>query len=160
MSVADVTTTTGEIREAGIRYILMRPDVLMGVAHELAGDASDRFLKALEISAFKNVQDSFRRYQASTPLSGTAFLQNAFAVAARLGWGSWSFASASEAPLLIDVANSPFAAAYGKHGQPVCAPIAGVLRAAALSAFGEAAQVTERSCAVQGARCCRFEISF
>ncbi len=144
--------------EDGIRYVLMRPDVLMGVAHELGEADVQAFLGALERSAFRHVQSSFDRYQERQSLSGTDFIVSTCEAARRLGWGEWSTTETSNRSLTVEVKNSPFAAGFGASRCPVCAAIAGILRAAALHAYGAQSAVTELTCTAQGAPVCRFEI--
>jgi uncharacterized protein len=155
---SDSKQFAGEIAEDGIRYVLMRPDVLMGVAHELDASSAQAFLRALERSAFRHVQMSFTRYQAREPLSGTDFIANTCEAAARLGWGVWSAIHERDSSLIVEVRNSPFAAGFGVSDKPVCSAIVGILRAVALTAYGLDCQVTELACAAQGAPACRFEI--
>jgi uncharacterized protein len=150
--------SSGEIREDGIRYVLMRPDVLMGVAHELGGAGAKEFLGALERSAFRHVQSSFDRYQERQSLSGADFIASTCAAARKLGWGEWNTTAVSDRSLTVEVKNSPFAAGFGSSQCPVCAAIAGILRAAAFKAYGAQSEVTELTCAAQGAPVCRFEI--
>lgn len=150
--------SSGQIMEDGIRYVLMRPDVLMGVAHELGGGTTQAFLSALERSAFRYVQSSFDRYQEKQTLSGADFIASTCEVARKLGWGEWATTEISPLSLTVEVKNSPFAAGFGTSQCPVCAAIAGILRAAALHAYGAQSEVTELSCAAQGAPVCRFEI--
>ncbi|HUN74905.1 MAG TPA: V4R domain-containing protein [Steroidobacteraceae bacterium] len=154
----DSSQSAGEITEDGIRYVLMRPDVLMGVAHELEHVSTQRFLEALERSAFRHVQSSFSRYQAKQPLSGTDFVASTCQAAERLGWGVWSTGRELSKSLIVEVRNSPFAAGFGVSQIPVCAAIAGILRAVALTAYGVDGPVIELACASQGAPTCRFEI--
>lgn len=147
----------GQICEDGIRYVLMRPDVLMGIAHELGAQSLQAFLNALERSAFRHVKASFSHYQTSNPLTGHDFITSVSQIAGRLGWGSWSSSQPREDMMVIEVRNSPFAFGFGKSDRPVCAPIVGILAAAVVTA-GRTAEVSEEACEAQGASCCRFEV--
>lgn len=144
--------------EDGIRYVLMRPDVLMGVARELGAGQIQAFLRALERSAFRHVQSSFDRYQEKQTLRGAEFIASTCEAARKLGWGEWSTAECDARSLTVEVKNSPFAAGFGASQCPVCGAIAGILRAAALHAYGAQSAVTELTCAAQGAPACRFQI--
>jgi predicted hydrocarbon binding protein len=146
----------GEISNGGIRYMLIRPDVLMGVARELAGVGPDVFLKALEKSAFVNGMRSFERYRDEGRFKGSDALASTCNIAASLGWGEWSAHEQPDGTKLIDVRNSPFAAGFGASTLPVCAPIVGILKALTLVFYGPAAQVEEIACSSQGADTCRF----
>lgn len=144
----------GEVIDGDIRYVLMRPDVLMGVTH-LAGHNAD-FLGALEASAFRNSQASFSAYGESGRFAARDFLKSSAAMAAMLGWGVWSTRVGADGAWMVEVLNSPFAAGHGPSNRPVCSPITGVLRAIALVGYGQETTVTETECVAQGAPCCRF----
>lgn len=151
-----VDVRNGEIREDGIRYVMMRPDVLMGVAHELCAVPRQAFLTALAESAFQHAQASFVHYQNTQRFVDAQLLEGVFSVAARLGWGAWTLREEPEHGQLVEVLNSPFAAGFGRSDIPVCAIIVGILRAAMFVAAGSAGEVREFRCAAQGAPCCQF----
>jgi hypothetical protein len=149
----------GEISSGGIRYLLMRPDVLMGVARELPPDVPpDVFLNALEKSAFVNGMRSFERYRDEGRFEGSDALTSTCNIAASLGWGEWTVQEQPEGTRLVVVRNSPFAAGFGASTRPVCAPIAGILKALMLVFHGPAGQVEETACCSQGADVCRFRL--
>jgi predicted hydrocarbon binding protein len=148
-------TQAGEITQGGIRYILMRPDVLMGIG-EHTGAYRD-FVGAMAQSAFANAQKSFERYKQTGVFDGADPLARIAEMAAGLGWGAWAPQVLSERETLLRVTNSPFAAAH-RAEDPVCGPIVGVLRALYLTAQGEEVAVTETFCASQGHPHCEFRI--
>lgn len=146
----------GEIRDADRRYLLMRPDVLMGTLARL--DASDRtrVLQAFADSAAANGDKSVGAYVAEVDATADQLLEIIRSTAAALGWGRWAFDSAP-ASLRLTVQNSPFAAGFGPSDQPVCAPISGMLRSVAKRALRGPVMVTETVCAAQGSEgACRF----
>ena len=59
--------------------------------------------------------------------------------------------------LVVSVAGSPFARAYGAAGAPVCHLTRGVLETLALVVLERPARVVETTCAAMGAERCRFE---
>jgi uncharacterized protein len=146
----------GEIADEGIRYMLLRPDVLMGLAKELPGITAGQFLGALRKVACRNVQSSFAQYRRDGRFSGSDVLDSTCRIAASLGWGSWLVTSEQDGTVIVRVRNSPFAAGFGPSQGPVCAPIAGVLQAVAQVSQVAAAEIEEISCAAQGASECRF----
>lgn len=148
---------SGEVAEGGIRYVLMRPDVLMGVTRELPADGARAFLSALERSAFRRAQASFLTYVDTERFAAEDLLAGTFRVAASLGWGIWTQQQA-RGLRIVRVNNSPFAIGHGPSTEPVCAAITGVLRAVSLVAFGVEAQVVEAACTAQGAPECLFHI--
>ncbi|HVW69718.1 MAG TPA: 4-vinyl reductase [Steroidobacteraceae bacterium] len=150
----------GAISDGAIRYLMIRPDVLMGVAHELPPDQAQAFLRALERSAFRHSRESFERYRASGRFGTDDFLARTAAVAADLGWGAWVVAELGNGGRLIEVRNSPFVAGHGHSAYPVCAAISGVLRAIALVGYEQRSDVRETECAAQsGGPVCRFHIT-
>jgi hypothetical protein len=149
----------GEISRGGIRYLLMRPDVLMGVARELPPEVPpDVFLKALEKSAFVNGKHSFERYRDEGRFEGSDALESTCNIAASLGWGEWAVQEQPDGTRLVVVRNSPFAAGFGASTLTVCAPIVGILEALMLVFHGPAGQVEETACCSQGADVCRFRL--
>jgi len=152
------TPQSGEISSGGIRYLLMRPDVLMGVAHELEGVTPEVFLKALKKSAFHHGRRSFERYRDEGRFAGLDPLESTCNIAASLGWGEWVVHRQPHGNRLIEVRNSPFAAGFGASRIPVCAPIVGILEAVTMVFQGPTAQVEEIACCSQGADVCRFHL--
>jgi predicted hydrocarbon binding protein len=147
----------GEISQGGIRYVLMRPDVLMGVAREMGHIAPEVFLNALKRSAFVNGIRSFERYRDEGRFDGADALERTCNIAASLGWGEWVLHGQNAGIRLIEVRNSPFAAGYGASKFPVCAPIVGILEALT-AIFYSAGHVEETACCSQGADTCRFRL--
>ena len=75
----------------------------------------------------------------------------------RIGWGAFALERFTRDELVVTVSDSPFAAAYGPAGGPVCHLTRGVLERLAELAFGGPAAVRETACAAAGAPRCRFE---
>jgi predicted hydrocarbon binding protein len=148
----------GEISDGGIRYVLMRPDVLMGLARELVEVGPDVFLKALEKSTFVNGMRSFERYRDQGRFEGSDALATTCKIAASLGWGEWAVHEQPGGTRFIEVRNSPFAAGFGASTIPVCAPIVGILKALTVVCHGPAGHVEEIACCSQGADVCRFHL--
>lgn len=145
----------GTIWDQDIRYMLMRPDVLMGIGSELGDQRA--FLRALEASTFANARASFEAYLELDLLNGD-FLSTITGFAGRLGWGEWRVAESVEGMDHLRVHGSPFASGIGHSDIPACAPISGILRALYLVVKGREARVKEVQCAAQGFHECRFTI--
>jgi len=140
-----------------IRYLRLRADTLMGMFRNLPAAARAQALTALSRSAAEHGGDSARRYLESAAGDTTALLATIEKTAAELGWGSWRFAERSAARVVLEVADSPFAAGYGAADTEVCAPITGMLQAVASLALGAACEARETECRARGAASCRFE---
>jgi hypothetical protein len=149
---------SGEVAEGGIRYLLMRPDVLMGVTQDLSADGAKAFLSALERSVFRHAQASFLRYVDTERFAAEDLLAGTFRVAATLGWGVWTLDGQEGGLRVVHVNNSPFALGHGPSIDPVCAAITGVLRAVTLVAYGVESEVVEVACRAQGAPHCLFHM--
>ncbi len=128
----------------------------MGLFHRLSPSARDDALAALLASVADAGGRSARRYQTATTGDDATLLDVVAETAAGLGWGIWTFAQPSRRELLLDVANSPFAAGFGPSPAPVCAAIAGMVGAVATTIFGRPTAAKETSCVAAGAECCRF----
>lgn len=151
-------SVAGEITDDDIRYVLIRADVLMGVAHELQGVAPADFLVAFGKAAFRNAQGSFVKYRKEGRFLDRDGLAQTCTIAASLGWGRWTLRRPGDGTEVVEVANSPFAAGFGSSPEPVCTPIVGVLKALLVTMRGSAGSVLETACRSQGAPKCSFHI--
>lgn len=137
------------------RYMLIRPEALMGIFRRLDRAPRALALAALEDSIFEQGSDSARAYRAMGG-TGDALLTVIAQSAPQLGWGRWEF-TRQGTMLALNVRNSPFAAGYGASATPVCAAITGMVRAVATLVFDAPCQAREVGCAAMGAEHCRFE---
>ena len=145
----------GEVRDGERRYLLMRPDVLMGALERLDAEARVRVLEAFADSAAEYGGKSVHDYLAEPGATIEGLPEIIRVAAAALGWGRWDFESVPGS-VRLTVHNSPFAAGFGPCAHPVCAPISGVLRSVVESVLQGPVFVTESACAAQGASACRF----
>lgn len=143
----------GEYRDGAIRYMMIRPDALMGMIAELPETMRPHAMEGF-VRAIRRVGGhSARTYQDA----GTDdLLRTIEETAPQLGWGRWTLTRADDG-LALTVENSPFAAGAGPSPRPVCAPIRGMLTAIGEMTLGEVS-VAETSCAAAGAACCRFTV--
>lgn len=160
MSLIDHDAHAGLIRDGAIRYVLMRPDVLMNIGRFLPEACRDDYLAALERAFATQAQASFQQYRAAGAVDLDALLERSRVAAGTLGWGRWTLRPAVATAREVVVADSPFAAASGPSDRPVCAPIRGVLRAIATTAGLDGIDVRETCCAAQGASDCRFTLAW
>lgn len=160
MSPIDRDVQAGLIRDGGIRYVLLRPDVLMNIGRFLPEASRGDYLAALEQAFATHAEASFRQYRAAGAADLAMLLERSRVAAGALGWGRWRFTRVTSGDLELLVTNSPFAAALGATSLPVCAPIVGVLRALASAAGHSSATVREVRCAAQGVAECRFAVQW
>ena len=145
----------GEYRDGDIRYLMMRPDALMGLFAELSPQARAEAFAALARSVTRFGGRSARAYRAADAATPAALLDTIAATAPQLGWGVWALRVDDDA-LHLTVVNSPFAAGFGASADPVCAAIAGMLRAVGELVLGGDVAAAETVCAATGAACCHF----
>lgn len=146
----------GSIHDGPRRYLMMRPDVLMGTIRRLPPEARAQVLAAFADSVAAHGIDSIRAYFRQVGEDPAALLASTVAAAADLGWGAWVFEPGRNR-LGLSVASSPFAAGHGPADAPVCAPIAGMLLAVAAVATGIDGEAVETACVACGAPRCVFE---
>jgi len=146
----------GEYRDGDIRYMMIRPDALMGMIAELPEHMRVHAMDAFARSIRRFGGRSARAYRDAGAAEASALLHVIEETAPQLGWGRWRIAADADG-FVVTVENSPFAAGAGPSTHAVCAPILGML-----AAVGEmthaAVSVAETACAAMGAPSCRFEV--
>lgn len=146
----------GELMDETRRYMLIRPEALMGLFRRLPEASRREAMQALADSIFEMGSDSARAYRALGADDPKGLADTVAATAPQLGWGVWSFAFDSGA-IRLTVENSPFAAGFGAAAEPVCTPILGMLRAVSSMILGTETEVRETGCRACGETTCRFE---
>ncbi|MEJ1158400.1 4-vinyl reductase [Prosthecomicrobium sp. N25] len=141
--------------DQGRRYMLIRPDALMGLFLNLPAERRAEAFEALARSITRQGADSARAYRAMGG-AGPGLLDIVAATAPQLGWGRWTFSLEPDL-LRLTVSNSPFAAGYGASDAPVCHPIRGMMTAVGEMVLDRPVTVVETACAAMGAPDCRFE---
>lgn len=151
----DFRTGEGTILGGPRRYLMLRPEALMGIFARLEGPARDAALEAFAASILEQGGDSARAYRASGG-AGSDLARVVAETAPDLGWGVWTVRQ-FPSRLVVEVANSPFAAGFGHSPAPVCHAIRGMVRAVAGLVLGGSVTALESACAACGAPACRFE---
>ncbi|MHB2167357.1 V4R domain-containing protein [Alsobacter sp. R-9] len=149
------TDVRGEILDQTRRYMLIRPEALMGVFRRLPPQARAEALDALEASIFEQGSDSARAYRTMGG-EGVELARVVAETAPQLGWGLWRFDVTPDL-IRLEVRNSPFAAGFGSSPTPVCHAITGMVRAVSSLVFDRPATAREVACAAAGAPSCLFE---
>lgn len=147
----------GALFQGDIRYVLMRPDVVMGILRHVADPAA--LVDVMRRSACEHAVNSFNSYRQSGAVGNADPVAHCCNMASQLGWGSWNIAEKSSGRYVVEVVNSPFALAASGVGQAVCGWIAGVLQAVTVADEHPSAQVDETACVARGDDCCRFNIA-
>ncbi|RMH47399.1 MAG: hypothetical protein D6686_12950 [Alphaproteobacteria bacterium] len=148
-------TAEGAIMDGPRRYLMLRPDALMGLFRALPEPARQAALEAFAASVHRQGADSARAYLAmgGTPAELPGIIAR---TAPDLGWGLWQAESGPDR-VVFTVTASPFAAGFGPATGPVCHPIRGMTRAVAEIVLGRPCIARETACTATGAPSCRFE---
>lgn len=124
----------GALADGPRRYLLMRPDVLMGALVRLSPSAQQEWLAAAAQATSVHGGESLRAYAQSAPGDAQALVRAVQAAAPDLGWGRWQLAC-GEGVLQLQVHASPFVAGWRQASGgaaaawPLCAPVRGMLAA-------------------------------
>jgi uncharacterized protein len=144
------------------RYLVLRPDSLMGALRLLDAATRDIVFDALAQSLQRHGGDSLRVYAEQSNGDSQALIAATVDAACDLGWGQWQI-QRTDGVLDAVIHHSPFVAGWvaaagevGEHAPAVCAPIRGMLAALAQALGDPAPAVQELSCATQGHGPCRF----
>jgi len=154
----------GAVHDGPRRYLMMRPDVLMGAVAALDDAARAALLAAWAETTRMHGGASLQAYAQQLGGDADALIAATVAAAADLGWGSWAL-QREPWGLSLQVVNSPFvtgwrAAAAQAALRPVCAPVRGMLAALGAALLPGGTSVAETDCAAQhdDPSCpCRFE---
>jgi uncharacterized protein len=148
----------GEYRDGAIRYMMIRPDALMGMLHELPPELRPEVLAAFARSIIRHGGKSAQSYREAGAVDAPALVATIAQTAPQLGWGIWDL-RLTEAGMDLSVANSPFVAGYGPSPGPVCHPIIGMLTAVGRMVLGREVTAVETACAAMtGETLCHFEV--
>lgn len=147
---------SGEYRDGDIRYMMIRPDALMGIVRELPQAMRGDMLAAFARSITRAGGGSARAYQAAGAASPRSLIATIAATAPELGWGIWDLRIDGDR-LALDVRNSPFVEGHGLGATPVCHAIVGMMGAIGPMILGRPVEVSETQCACMGHTLCRFE---
>lgn len=148
----------GALHDGPRRYLVMRPDVLMGAIAGLPEAMRWQVLQAWAAAAAEHGADSLRAYARQADSDVAALVGATVAAAADLGWGRWRVQQESTR-LLLEVEGSPFVAGWPASvpaTRPVCAPIRGMFSALATLVLGATAQIDETDCVACGGPRCLF----
>jgi uncharacterized protein len=155
----------GALADGPRRYLMMRPDVLMGAVAALDGSARVAWLQAWADSTARHGAASLKAYAEAVAFDADALMAATVQAAADLGWGAWQLARHGH-ELHLTVTGSPFvdgwhAACPEAASIAVCAPVRGMLQAlAGYMLPGRPLAVVELDCAATHARpgpaACRF----
>jgi len=134
-------------------YILIRPETLVGVQKAVEAALGARAADCLAAGGRAG------GVRATAPLEGDAAsrARRLLQAGREIGWGEFALERLTPTALVVTVAGSPFARAYGAAEVPVCHLTRGVLETLASVVLERPAPMVETACAAMGAERCRFE---
>src|SRR5262249_17972547 len=145
----------GRLTLGGARYLLIRPETLVGLQKAVEGVLGER--AAACIAAGGRAGGA----RATASLDGTAEERVArlLRIGGGIGWGEFAPERPAQAAPRRSVRRSAVAEPYGPASAPVCHLIRGVLESLAASTFARPSTVVETACVAMGASACRFVAS-
>lgn len=152
--------SSGSLMYKGVRYLLMRPETLVGFQKALVQNCSKEADDNLFQGGFTGGSLSAKKYKDLHNFGDHEIIEFMMNMGNQIGWGNFSLVryDPSEMHLCVAVKDSPFAEAYGQSSQSVCHLIRGVLAGMASVLFGGACLAEEVECRARGDECCRFVI--
>lgn len=156
----EISPERGELNDGVIRYLMMRPDALMGMFARLTPAARREALAALADSVAEFGGKSVAKYRESGAAEPDQLIQTMVRTSAELGWGLWEFSSSDDGEVHVKVRNSPFAHGSCEVHERACAPIEGILTAIAPVLAGDGASARETRChSMTGDNICCFTLT-
>jgi predicted hydrocarbon binding protein len=145
----------GGLTLGGSRYLLIRPETLVGLQKAMEGPLGAR--AAACIAAGGRAGGA----RATAALDGTAEerVGRLLRMGGEIGWGEFALERLTATELAVSVRHSPVAESYGPSAAPVCHLVRGVLESLAAATFGRPSTVVETACVATGAPACRFVAS-
>ncbi|PYO02595.1 MAG: hypothetical protein DMD91_03490 [Candidatus Rokuibacteriota bacterium] len=143
----------GGFRRGDERFLLIRPETLVGVQHAVERVLGARAAECFVEGGRTGGARALRSFTGSAEERARALT----AMAADLGWGTLTLETLTSTSFVVAGSNSPFPGAHAATGDPVCHLTRGVLEALAENLFGSGARVIETHCEAIGAPSCRFE---
>ena len=145
----------GGLTLGGSRYLLIRPETLVGLQRAVEHALGERASACIVAGGRAGGE------RAMASLEGTAEerVRRMLRVGGQIGWGEFVLERLTATELAVTVRHSPVAQAYGPSARPVCHLIRGVLESLAVATLGRSLAVVETACAAMGAPACRFVTS-
>jgi predicted hydrocarbon binding protein len=151
----------GSLRFSGVRYLLIRPETLASIQHALEAEVGlDRAGELLYAGGLTGGKLSGRKYKEVHNLSDREAVEYMCRMGGEIGWGGMELVhlDSEEHRLVVRVAHSPFAEAYGVGVEGVCHLIRGVFGGLVSGLFGVEVESREIQCTARGDEACIFEV--
>jgi predicted hydrocarbon binding protein len=150
---------TGMLDFKGVRYLLIRPETVMGFFKAVSDEIGAKAGKLAFEGGYKGGAASTSAYKAKFGLSNEEILEYMCNMGRELGWGNFVIDYNSNKRLEISVSNSPFAAAEAlteddENGS--CHFIRGVLAGLGRTVLDSEVSASEPECEARGDPNCVF----
>ena len=145
----------GGLTLGGARYLLIRPETLVGLQKAVEGALGERAAACIAAGG----RAGGARATASLAETAEERVARLLRIGGEIGWGEFALEQLTAAELVVSVHHSAVAEAYGPASAPVCHLIGGVLESLAAATFGRPSTVVETACVAMGASACRFVAS-
>jgi predicted hydrocarbon binding protein len=145
----------GALTLGGARYLLIRPETLVGLQKAVEQALGERAASCILAGG----RAGGARAAASLEGSAEDRVRRLLRLGGEIGWGEFALERLTATELAVSVRRSPVAESYGPSAAPVCHLIRGVLESLATATFGRPAAATETACVAMGAPVCRFVVS-
>ena len=152
----------GHFSFKGIRYMLIRPDTIIHFQKAVeATVGQEKCAEMMMAGGLTGGSRSTRHFIKALGYNEEEIATFMCGMGSELGWGDFRLMSLDmeSGQLVVEVAGSPFAAAYGRSDVSVCHMIRGVLKGLGASVFRGNVSSSETRCIAKGDEICRFEIS-
>lgn len=151
----------GALSFKDVRYLLVRPDTIIDFQKAVEAEVGvERCAEMMMAGGITGGSRSAARYKTEFSLSDTEIVEFMCQMGRQIGWGRFHLheLDAEAGRLVVEVTESPFAAAYGTADHGVCHLTRGVLAGLAEGLFGLNVCAVESACSARGDAVCRFEI--
>jgi hypothetical protein len=150
---------TGSITFNGVRYMIIRPETICTLQHQVEEALGPAGAGPFFQSGFTGGKLSTARYMELFGLSKEGAVRYMCEMGGQIGWGRFileEFDPLAE-KISVRVLGSPFAAFYGESTTPVCHMIRGIVAGVTFGVFGCVVDVEETLCMAKKDAFCRFE---
>lgn len=152
--------TKGELNYKGVRYLLIRPETLVGMQKGIEDACGEGGNEKIFRGGFEGGYLSAKKFKEIHKFSNREILDFMINMGNEIGWGSFKLElfDPPAKKIRIAVENSPFAENYSKSSMGVCHLIRGVVSGMASVIFGQECIASEVSCRAKGDDKCLFVV--
>ncbi len=150
--------STGTLRYKGVRYLLIRPETIVGLQKALLALHGEEIGSRMFQGGVAGGRMSAQKYREIHGYSEHEIIDFMLEMGNQIGWGHFSLDTydPEQKNLGVVLKHSPFAEAYGASAHAVCHIVRGVVAGLASELFGDSCTAAEVECRARGDDRCRF----